>query len=109
MKAELDRRLSHLDKVEALFRQYPGEWIAARDFEIPGGRQAWRSRIAECRTKRQMHIENRQDRDSANCVIGSWYRWLPHGKPLGRDPATPAPSQDKHPAVQVSLPLRENV
>ncbi len=102
MKAELDRRLSHLDKVEALFRQYPGEWIAARDFEIPGGRQAWRSRIAECRTKRSMNIENRIEKNKHGEVTASWYRFLPHVQ-LGRDPQTPAPTQEKHPPVPQTL------
>lgn len=98
---ELKRRSSHLDLVEALFRAYPGEWLNAREFEKPGGRQAWRSRIAECRTKRQMHIENKIEKASDQSVQ-SYYRFLPH-VPLGRDPHLPAPNLEKHPPRQGSL------
>lgn len=102
MKLELERRQSNLDRVEQLFRGLPGVWIAAIDFERVGGRQAWRSRIAECRTKRNMHIENRQERDTEGRVVGSWYRFLPH-VPLG--PSAESVRVERHPAIQKDLPL----
>ena len=82
--SEQARRQSNLDRVEAFFRSQPGIWIHARDFEAVGGRQAWRSRIAECRTRRGMHIENRQDRVADGRVVASWYRFMAF-TPLGRD------------------------
>jgi len=51
--------LTFLDQTVLFFKSRVGEWIPATAFERVGGRQAWRSRIAECRTKRGMHIENR--------------------------------------------------
>ena len=104
MRNELQRRLSNADKVEALFRSRIGEWIEARDFEEPGGRQAWRTRISQVRRERHMHIENREERNAHNEVVGSWYRYLEHA-PIGRDPQTPHPELSKHPPSQ--LPLLE--
>lgn len=101
MKAELQRRQSNLDRVEELFRRFPGVWIAAVDFEQVGGRQAWRSRVAECRTKRDMHIENRLEKDEHGAVVASWYRFLPHGAPLG--PSAESVRVEKHPPVQKEL------
>jgi hypothetical protein len=83
MKAEIERRVSNLDRVEAFFREQPGVWIHASAFEPIGGRQAWRSRVAECRTKRGMHIENRLDLVNKK-VVASWYRYLPY-TPIARD------------------------
>ena len=84
MKAEIARRISNTDRVEAFLKQQPSVWIHASDFEPIGGRQAWRSRIAECRTQRGMTIENRQDRAPDGRIAASWYRYLPY-QPLGRD------------------------
>ena len=51
-------RLSFRDRVAAFLRANEGRWISAVEFESIGGRQAWRTRIAECRTKLGMDIEN---------------------------------------------------
>ena len=102
MKAELQRRQSNVDKVEALFRSRVGEWIDAHDLQKAGGSFAFRTRISDCRLKRAMHIENREQRNERNEVIGSWYRFLEQA-PLGRDPQTPAPHLEKHPAVPQTL------
>lgn len=84
---ELERRASLLDEVEALFRSKPLVWIGWREFAKVGGACAWRSRIAECRTKRDMRIEwNKNVRESA-------YRFTPH-VPLGRDSTQPLPRED---------------
>ena len=47
------------DRVAAFFRQHENEWLPATAFETVGGRQAWRTRIAECRTQLGMSIDNR--------------------------------------------------
>lgn len=47
------------DRVAEFLRQHPNEWIPAVRFEDIGGRQAWRTRLAECRTIYGMDIENR--------------------------------------------------
>ena len=88
MKEELDRRASLTDAVEALFRRKPAQWINAGDLAEIGGRFASRSRIAECRTKRGMWIENKQERrhmPDGSILVSSFYRFLPHGKPMARD------------------------
>lgn len=102
MKHELARRQSNADKVEALLRSRVGEWIYAHDFEGPGGSFAWRTRISDCRLKRHMHIENKEQRNERNEVIGSWYRFLEQA-PIGRDPQKPDLTAEKHPPVPGTL------
>lgn len=70
------KRLSFLDRTEAFFRAFPNQWLEASRFERVGGRQAWRTRIAECRTKRGMVIENRTWRTTSGVVV-SEYRYVP--------------------------------
>ena len=93
MKAEIERRLSRVDRLEAFFRSRPlGEWIPASELEEPGGRQAWRTRASQLRLRLERAnegtIENRVDRDVAGRIIASYYRLLTH-VPLGRDAGTP--------------------
>jgi hypothetical protein len=52
------RPLTFTERVAQLFEARIGQWIPAIDFEAIGGRQAWRTRISECR-QRGMPIENR--------------------------------------------------
>lgn len=47
------------DQVASFLRKHEGRWIPAVEFEAVGGRQAWRTRIAECRTQLGMDVENR--------------------------------------------------
>lgn len=47
------------DQVAHFLQQHEGRWIHAVEFEAVGGRQAWRTRIAECRTQLGMNVENR--------------------------------------------------
>lgn len=99
MNAELERRKSYTDKLEAFFRAHPNEWINAVDLEPIGGRQAWRTRVSECR-KRGMRIDNhvvspsRLERDEQGRPTRilfstrrvSLYRFVPRPRePLGRD------------------------
>lgn len=52
-------RQTFTTRVMALFQAHENQWIDARDLEAVGGRQAWRSRVSNCRTQFGMHIENR--------------------------------------------------
>ncbi len=68
------------DKVEAYLRARPLMWIPAREFEDVGGRQAWRTRLSDCRRYRNMTIENRVRhivRDDGSRYAWSEYRFLP--------------------------------
>ena len=47
------------DAVAQFFKDRPNVWIPAIQFETVGGRQAWRTRISECRDQLGMNIENR--------------------------------------------------
>ena len=82
MRAELTRRQSLTDAVEAHFRARPYVWHTALDLSDVGGRLGSRTRISECRTKRGMTIEH-NGRNGAR----SAYRFLPQA-PLGRDAGT---------------------
>ncbi len=46
---ELARRQTNTDKVLALFRAKPMEWIDAHDIALVGGFMAWRTRVADAR------------------------------------------------------------
>jgi hypothetical protein len=71
------------DQVAAFLRANPNRWIPAVAFEAHGGRQAWRTRIAECRTQLGMAIDNRTRRvvrlDGTRYVL-SEYRYVPAGQ-----------------------------
>lgn len=67
------------DRVEALFRSRPNEWIDARMFLSIGGSMAWRTRISDVRTQRGMTIENRTRRikgREGQLWTVSEYRWV---------------------------------
>ena len=55
--------MTFTERVMAYFRERPNVWIRAESFELVGGRQAWRSRIADARVRFQAEgagtIENR--------------------------------------------------
>lgn len=73
-------RGSFTDRVEAFFKAQPWRWIPAIEFEAVGGRQAWRTRLSNCRTKRGMTIQNRQrtvQRDDGSTYVCSEYRYVP--------------------------------
>ena len=80
----MSERVSFRDAVAKFLREHPGEWIGAVAFERIGGRQAWRTRISECRRELGMTIENRtrRVRESDCDGIGreytfSEYRYVP--------------------------------
>lgn len=55
----MSKTLAFRDRVASYFTARPGVWIPAADFEAVGGRQAWRTRISDCRRELGMTIENR--------------------------------------------------
>lgn len=70
------------DKVAIYFKSRPNVWVDAVTLEFVGGRQAWRSRVSDCRTELVMSIENRQRRPGRveGRVCGpviSEYRYVP--------------------------------
>ena len=72
-------RQSFTDRVEALFKARPDTWVDAIELERIGGRQAWRTRVSQCRRERGMVIENKQmkQRDPQGRVwTTSLYRWV---------------------------------
>jgi hypothetical protein len=74
----MTRSRSFRDAVAQHFKNYPDQWIAAVDFERVGGRQAWRTRISECRTELQMEIEwrgRRVKRCDGSTIILSEYKY----------------------------------
>jgi hypothetical protein len=80
-------RQAYTDRMRAHFLRHPGVWFDARELEVIGGRQAWRTRASELRTRYGMTIENRQLRKKASdgtVWVQSQYRYVPH-QPLGRD------------------------
>lgn len=75
---EAERRATFTDRVAAYFRAHPHTWIPAIDLETVGGRQAWRSRVSQCRTEFGMRIDNRQRTERGIRV--SEYRYVPQGQ-----------------------------
>lgn len=85
---ELARRQKSTEKLLALFRARPLEWINAETLLDIAGVYAWRTRVSEARKvfKREFgNIENKQIRKS-NIVV-SLYRYVPY-TPLGREAGT---------------------
>lgn len=92
---ELTRRQSNTAAVELYLRAHSSEWISATTLAEIGGTLAWRTRVSECRLKHAMHIENMQERSfnlDGTLNVASFYRYLPYGKPLGRDATVPDPA-----------------
>ena len=72
-------RVTFRDQVAAYFTAAPGRWIPATELARVGGRQAWRTRVSECR-KLGMVIEHRLQR--VQHPSGEWstlseYRYVP--------------------------------
>lgn len=62
------------------FQRQPGVWINAIDLERIGGRQAWRTRVSNCRVKFKMDITNRErkvQRPDGSRFTVSEYRFVP--------------------------------
>ena len=69
------RKPSRVERVAALFRSRPGEWIDDTTLHTEGGCDAWRTRISDCRLRYGMTIDNRL----LHCDWGtrSQYRYRP--------------------------------
>lgn len=89
MKDEIQRRASLKDRIEALFRSRPGEWISITELADIGGVGGWRTRKCELENRKidPMHIEHNGLNGAASA-----HRFLPH-TPLGRDASVPAPDR----------------
>lgn len=48
-----------VDRVRDHFSARPGQWVSAIELERIGGRQAWRTRVSDCRRVFGMTIQNR--------------------------------------------------
>lgn len=66
---------SYRDRVEALFKAHPNEWLDSEHLAKVGGRCAWRTRVSDCRVDLGMTIENQVRRVGTYRV--SEYRYLP--------------------------------
>jgi hypothetical protein len=58
-------------KLAQFFQAHPNVWHSARDLEF-SGRQAWRTRVSECRTQLGMTILNRQRTVTNHGHLESW-------------------------------------
>jgi hypothetical protein len=81
------------DRVAALFKSMPGQWIDARVIAQVGGFAAWRTRISECRQRGMPDIRNRQRVEDT--PIGSYkvteYCYFPEPQPRALDEAEDQP------------------
>ena len=83
----MSARLTFRDRVAAYFIAQPHVWINAVQLETIGGRQAWRTRISDCRRELGMNIENRQwvGRSRCGAFKVSEYRYVPKSDPVASD------------------------
>jgi hypothetical protein len=71
------------ERVASFLRQHEGEWIPAIAFEPIAGRQAWRTRLSECRVLLGMDIANRcrlVRRPDGSAYKLSEYRYVAKGQ-----------------------------
>lgn len=76
----MSKRLSKRDAVARLFLAFPGQWLSDQEFYGPGGRDAWRTRISDCRSQLGMNIENRLTRYPWGTL--SEYRYIKPAAPV---------------------------
>ena len=83
---EQERRTSNALAVYEYFKAHPLTWTSTETLERVGGRNAWRTRLSECRrgvrVPERLNIVNRQSRITGTVI--SEYRYIPW-TPLGRD------------------------
>lgn len=73
-------RAAFTQRIAEFFKLHPFEWVDARELEIVGGRQAWRTRVSDARRQFGMDIENRctkQKADDGTAWTRSEYRYRP--------------------------------
>lgn len=78
-------RQTYTQKVIALFKSRPLEWLTVQELAQVGGFAAWRSRISDAR---QILEAEGGTLEWNHKIRLSAYRWLPYRK-LGRDSAEP--------------------
>lgn len=71
----MSRTRTFRDAVAEYFKTRPNVWIDAVTLEFVGGRQAWRTRVSDCRRELGMTIENRLRKEGAITI--SSYRYVP--------------------------------
>ena len=77
--SEQQRRASLTDILEDFLKANPGVWITMHELAAIAGLGGWRTRLSDCRLKRQMIIEWNGKNGSA-----SRHRYVPY-QSLGRD------------------------
>jgi hypothetical protein len=68
-------RTSYTQRVADYFEANKNVWIDSEALMRIGGRNAWRTRVSNCRTEHGMHIENRTY--ALNGLTVSEYRYVP--------------------------------
>lgn len=71
LKFELERRDTLLQRLATHFKSHSNEWIDGLDLQSVAGSYAWRSRLAELRTKLGLDVENKLERNDG--VVKSSY------------------------------------
>ncbi len=78
-------RATFTSRVAVFFLSHPHEWVSAIALESVGGRQAWRTRVSECRRTLRMDIRNRQysvTRKDGSKFQLSEYCYIPSSEPV---------------------------
>jgi len=78
VKAEIQRRESLTDHLEAYVTSRPGQWLTMSELAHVGGLGGWRTRLSDLRLKRGLTIEWNGKNGSA-----SRHRYVPQA-PIGR-------------------------
>jgi hypothetical protein len=74
----MNAKPSYLERVADYFKSRPGQSISCYELEKIGGRNGWRTRVSECRTRLGMRIgQPTHKRDPQTGVRTSFYRYDP--------------------------------
>jgi len=75
-------RSTYLERTAEYFKAHPRVSISCYVLEKIGGRNGWRTRVSECRTRLGMRISApTHTRDKQTGVRTSFYRYDPPGEP----------------------------
>lgn len=67
---------NYRDRVAALFKAKPGQWIPWHELAAVGGHLAWRTRVSDARRELGMQIDNKVERRPDGVKV-SLYRYSP--------------------------------
>jgi len=78
---------NYTDRVRAFLVARPGEWVLSDLLALVGGKNAWRTRVSECRVALEATglgtVTNKLTRtrndDGEVIAVRSWYRFVPAG------------------------------